>query len=95
MVGGGVTVQAESIDNVLRGEKATFIKMDLEGAELMALEGAAFTIKKYKPRLAICIYHNPMDIYRIPLLLMSYRDDYVFYIRHYTTCIYETVLYAI
>lgn len=91
----GKRVKAESIDHVLNGERATFIKMDVEGAELKVLEGTESTIKKYKPRLAICIYHKPDDIYRIPLLLMDYRDDYKFYIRHYTSCSYETVLYAV
>lgn len=88
-------VHAESIDNVLKGERATFIKMDVEGAEIKAIEGAAYTIKNYKPRLAICVYHRPEDIYNIPLLLMQYREDYKFYIRHYTSCSYETVLYAV
>ena len=85
----------QSIDEVLGGERATFIKMDVEGAELKSLIGAANTIKKYKPRLAISIYHKPSDIYEIPQLLMEYRTDYRFYIRHYTSYIWETVLYAV
>ena len=93
--GGDVVVTGESIDNVLNGERATFIKMDVEGAELEALKGAANTIKNYKPRLAISIYHKPEDIYEIPQLLMQLRPDYKFYIRHYTSFLWETVLYAV
>ncbi len=91
---GGSMILGESIDNVIK-EEVTFIKLDVEGAELRTLMGAAETIKKYKPRLAISIYHKPEDIYEIPLLLMEYRPDYRFYIRHYTSYIWETVLYAV
>ena len=87
--------KVESIDNILNGERATFIKMDIEGAEIDAIRGASKTIKKYKPKLAICIYHNPEDIVEIPKTIMEIRNDYKFYIRHYTSCFYETVLYAI
>ncbi len=92
---GDCIVTVESIDHVLQGEKATFIKMDVEGAELESLMGAQETIKKYKPKLAISIYHKPEDIINIPEYIMKCRDDYKFYIRHYTSCTYETILYAV
>lgn len=92
---GDCTVTVESIDHVLQGEKATFIKMDVEGAELESLIGAQETIKKYKPKLAISLYHKPEDIINIPEYIMKCRDDYKFYVRHYTSCTYETILYAI
>lgn len=91
---GKVEIQANSIDNILNGEEATFIKLDVEGAEYNTLLGAEKTIKKYKPKLAISIYHKPQDIIEIPLLLMKLRTDYRYYIRHYTTTDWETVLYA-
>ena len=92
---GNAQVEVESIDNVLKGEKATFIKMDIEGAELDALKGAVHTIQTYRPKLAISIYHKPEDLVEIPLYLMEIMPDYQFYIRHYTTWLEETVLYAI
>lgn len=73
----------------------TFIKMDIEGAELEALKGAKHLIYKYKPKLAICAYHKPEDIYILPKFIKNCRNDYKFYLRHYTDSIYETVLYAI
>lgn len=88
-------VYIESIDNILQGEKATFIKMDVEGAELDSLKGAEKTIKQYKPKLAIAIYHKPEDILEIPQFILSCREDYKLYIRHYTSCNYETILYAL
>ena len=73
----------------------TFIKMDIEGAELEALKGSEYLIRNYKPKLAICAYHKPEDIYLLSELIASYRGDYKFYLRHYTNSLNETVLYAI
>jgi FkbM family methyltransferase len=89
-----VQIATNSIDNVLHGEKATFIKMDIEGYELNAIMGARETIAKYKPRLAISIYHKPQDIIEIPKILMEFRNDYIFALRHYFPGTPETVLYA-
>ncbi len=92
------SVQVTSIDKEFdekRKEKVTFIKMDIEGAELEALKGAENTIKKYTPKLAISIYHKPEDIFTIPSYILSINSDYVFYIRHYTFGICDTILYAI
>lgn len=92
---GSNSVKVVSVDEVLDGERASFIKMDIEGAELEALIGAQNTIKTYRPRLAICIYHKPEDILEIPLYLQSLVPDYKFYIRHYSNYTIETVLYAV
>ena len=87
-------VPADSIDHVLGGGRATFIKMDIEGSEYQALLGAEQTIKKYHPRLAISLYHKPEDVLEIPYLLYKMNPDYRFVIRHYTSIMTETVLYA-
>ena len=73
----------------------TFIKMDIEGAELDALRGAERTIREHKPKLAICAYHKPEDAYALPELAMGYRGDYKFYLRHYSNTSFDTVLYAV
>ena len=87
-------VPADSIDHVLNGERATFIKMDIEGSEYQALLGAEQTIKKYHPRLAISLYHKPEDVLEIPYLIHKMNPDYRFIIRHYASNMTETVLYA-
>lgn len=51
----GIIVKADCIDNLIIKERITFIIMDIEGAEYDALMGAEYTIKMYKPKLAISI----------------------------------------
>ena len=90
-------IEVISLDEYLKDENepVTFIKMDIEGAELNALKGAEQTIKKYKPKLAISIYHKFEDIWEIPNLLLEFVSDYKFYIRHYSLTFVDTVLYAL
>lgn len=83
-----------SIDEMLAGDKATYIKMDIEGAEMEALLGAEQTIVKYKPKLAISIYHKEDDLWKIPFYIKKKYPWYKLYIRHYTPITTETVLYA-
>lgn len=91
----GEEVEVTSVDYVLNGEKATFIKMDIEGAEYEALKGCQTTIQKYKPKLAICMYHKFTDIFEVPALILEYCPEYKFYLRHYSPDFTETVLYGI
>lgn len=92
---GDKRIKVSSIDKILDGKSATYIKMDIEGSELEALKGAANTIRTYKPRLAICVYHKPEDIIEIPELILKLNPDYRFYLRHYSYLNTETVLYAL
>lgn len=91
---GDVSVEVDSIDRV-SVEPVTFIKMDIEGAEYQGILGARNMIAKYKPKLAICVYHKPEDIWELPQLIHEIRSDYVFYLRHYSFGDVETVLYAV
>ena len=60
----------------------TFIKMDIEGAELKALSGAEKTIKKYQPKLYVCAYHRNEDLFTLPLKIWELNPDYKIYFRH-------------
>lgn len=92
----GNFVEVTALDTFFQGrEVPTFIKMDIEGAEKKALIGAKELIRSHKPKLAICAYHKVEDIYTLPELIKTFRDDYRFYLRHYSDTIYETVLYAV
>lgn len=88
------SIEVTTIDCLLEQNRVSYIKMDIEGCEKEALEGASNTIRKYKPRLAISIYHKPADFIEIPLLILSICDNYKFSIRHYSSFDSETVLYA-
>ncbi len=87
-------IGAVRLDELIE-DKVTFIKMDIEGCELRALKGAENSIKKYRPKLAICIYHKYEDILEIPEYLMSLNLNYRFYMRHHTMSVDETVFYAV
>ncbi|GAB2182500.1 FkbM family methyltransferase [Denitratisoma sp. agr-D3] len=71
----------------------TLIKIDVEGAEMSAIGGAAETIRKHHPRLAICVYHNPGDFWKIPKFILEINPNYLIHLRHYTESIYETVMF--
>lgn len=91
---GEVVVKGISLDEIVKDEKVSYIKRDIEGSELNALKGAKNVIKRDRPRLAICIYHKPEDILELPLYILDLVPEYKFYIRHYCSCMWETVLYA-
>lgn len=76
-------------------EKVTFIKLDIEGAELAALQGAKNILLRDKPRLAICIYHKKEDLWEIPYYIKTLIPEYKLYVRHYSNYGDETVLYGV
>lgn len=63
--------------------RVDYIKFDIEGAELDALHGAAKTIVRRKPKMAICLYHKPEDFWTLPTYIKSLRSDYEFQFRHH------------
>lgn len=87
---------ADSVDNVLKDTKITFIKMDVEGAEYKALKGAEKTIKRCHPVLAVSVYHSVEDLFRLQLLIENICPGvYEYYLRHYSPTVIETILYAV
>lgn len=91
-------IESISIDDFVLNNKVTkidFIKMDIEGAELRALKGAENTLKKFKPRLAIALYHSMDDFFEIPSYINSLGLNYRYYLDHFTTQVEETMLFAI
>lgn len=94
--GGGICIPVAPIDEAIDpADRVTMIKMDIEGAELESLRGARETIRRDKPKLAICIYHKPEDMTEIPLYIKELVPEYRLYIRHYSNGNGETVLYAV
>ena len=92
---GSVEIKVDSIDNLICDNKVSFIKMDVEGAELNSLRGAEKIIKLNKPKLAICLYHKPEDIFDITYYINSFKLNYKYYIRLHTRFSQELVLYCV
>ncbi len=90
-----VAVETVSLDGFLGEERITFIKMDIEGAEWKALQGAKGIIENQKPKMAICVYHRLEDIWKIPIFLKELVPEYRIAIRHHAKFwVAETVCYA-
>ena len=81
--GKGRAVPANSLDNLLAGQRVTYIKYDVEGEEEAALKGTERIIREQKPKLLVSAYHRNEDIFRIPLLVTALRPDYQVYLRHF------------
>ncbi|WP_026491286.1 FkbM family methyltransferase [Butyrivibrio sp. XPD2002] len=90
-----ISIKICSIDDTPECEGASFIKMDIEGAEWDALHGAEKTICRNKPKLALCIYHSDEDMIRIAEYIHELVPEYRLYVRHHTRRNHETVLYAV
>jgi len=90
------TIDTISLDELLYkdGNKITFIKMDIEGAEREALDGSLNIIRRDCPKLAISIYHKEDDLWEIPYKILTEYANYKLYIRHYTDITTETICYA-
>ena len=74
---------------------ASFIKIHIEGEEYEALNGGLNLIKKYRPILAITVYHNRDGLWKIPKLIMENISDYNFYFRMHSWCGTGAVIYGI
>ena len=68
--------------------------MDIEGTEPFALKGAEKTIRKFRPKLAIAIYHSMGDFINIPKWILELNLDYEIYLGHYTIHSEETIIFA-
>lgn len=90
-------IKTKSIDDFMKEEKIKkidFIKLDIEGSELSSLHGAKETIQRFKPKLAICIYHKDEDFCTLAQYIKSILPEYNLYLDHYGDGLYETILYA-
>lgn len=82
-VGGETLITMRSLDSILSGDKVTYIKLDVEGAEYEALMGAKEAIKRCKPKLFCAVYHRNEDLFQLPLLIKELGPEYKLYLRHY------------
>ena len=92
---GEIEMPVTTIDTVLGERPLTYVKMNIEGAEIDALNGGRNVIRRWRPRLAISVYHRASDLWRIPQLVLDLTPDYDLYLRQHDGGIIETVLYAL
>jgi FkbM family methyltransferase len=89
------TLKIDDVVGTADFPKVDFIKMDIEGAEQQALRGAEECIRRFKPKLAITVYHSLQDFWEIPQWVDNLGLGYKFYLCHFTIHAEETVLFAI
>jgi FkbM family methyltransferase len=92
---GSIDMPVTTIDDVLGDRRLTYVKMNIEGAEIDALHGGRNAICKWLPRLAISVYHRASDLWRIPQVISEISSEYQLYLRQHDGGIIETVLYAL
>lgn len=89
-----VLAAGEFVSTLKNDEMPDFIKLDIEGAEMDVIDSLDMYIARYKPDLAISIYHKLEDLWSIPLKLKLFCPEYHIYIRHQSNYYTETVCYA-
>lgn len=90
----GSQIEIYSLDDYFKNQKITFLKADIESYEESMLLGAKQIIARDRPKIAVCIYHNAADMYRIPALIHKLDSSYKLDIRQHYGNLTETVLYA-
>ena len=85
-------IQAVKLDDVLTGP-VTMFKLDIEGAEASALQGAAETIRKQRPKLCVCAYHRADDLWKLIDTVKQINGNYKIGLRHYADILEDTSFY--
>lgn len=94
---GDERIRVVSLDDFVweqTGGRADWIKLDVEGAEHEALEGASGLLAERPPKLAVCIYHRPRDLWELPIRLKEAVPGYRLHLGHHSQSLYDTVCYA-
>ena len=92
---GSTQVRTDTLDHLLEGQSPSFLKLDIEGAEQAALHGGREMLGRAKPLVAVCLYHRPDDLWKIPLFLRRTLPDHRLFLRAQQNDGYELVAYAV
>ena len=85
-------IQGVPLDNLIHGKVGLF-KLDIEGMEERALQGAAAMIKRERPILAVCAYHRADDFWKLIDAVSAIRSDYKIGLRHYADILHDITFY--
>ena len=83
-----------TLDSYLDGRHVTFVKADIEGMEMAFLRGARQTIQTCKPKMTLCVYHYPSDLYEVAEYVRTLVPEYRLSIRHHAPLFGDFVLYC-
>lgn len=92
---GNIKVDCVGIDEYLHGGRVSYIKMDAEGAEPDIIRGAAESIVKFNPILAISVYHQYNHLWILPLLMKKISDNYKYFLRPHCKASWDLICYAV
>ena len=85
-----------AVDTILCGRAATYVKADVEGADLETIMGMKNTLKMFRPKLNFSAYHRFEDIFRLPILISEINPEYKIYLRHHPYIpAWDTNLYCV
>jgi FkbM family methyltransferase len=92
---GGIEVPVCSLDDAIGADSPTELKLDIEGAEPEALEGARRLIARARPRLAVCAYHRCDHLWSIAEWIEALGAGYSLHLRPHAYSGFDTVAYAL
>jgi len=92
---GLLEIAVETLDNLTAGENPTYIKLDIEGDEIGALQGGVKTLRRCQPLVAVCLYHRPEDLWVIPRFLHEILPRHKMFLRAHAWDGFELVVYAV
>ena len=93
---GGVATRVATLDSLLCDTDVTYIKADVEGADIQALRGMRQTLQRCRPKLNFAAYHRFEDVFRLPLRIHAYDPAYQIYLRHHPYIpAWDTNLYCV
>lgn len=90
----GNNICMTAMDEIEYQGHVTLIKMDIEGQEQNAIKGGIQTIRREKPKMAVCVYHRLEDLWEIPGLIKNICSDYKIWLRHHSPVVWDSVCYA-
>lgn len=80
---GSKVISSVTIDTLAKKDLPSYIKMDIEGAEISAVAGGENTIKNCKPKMQIAAYHRSEDLILISQKVLNLNPNYKIFLRHF------------